>query len=62
MAVPGLDETAFPEAQENVQCAVAQHMAIARMAGDSLYLAVLAAFVMDCSTKGKFVQDTLLVS
>ena len=60
-AILRADETPFLEAKKYVEGAVRQDMTIACETSYSVYLAVITPFVMDGSTKGEFVQNTLFV-
>lgn len=61
LAVLRADEAPFLQAQKYVDRAVLQDMTIARETGYRAYLAVIAPFVVDGSTEGEFMQNTLLV-
>ena len=57
-----MDQPPLPEAIEHVKRAISQNVTVPRVTGDGAYLAVFAAFMVDRATKGKLVQNTLLVS
>jgi len=56
-----VDEASFPQLQEHVERAICEDMTVTRITGDRTYLAVPVPFVVDASTKGEFVQDTLFL-
>jgi hypothetical protein len=61
LAILRTDEAPLFQAKKHVEGTVAEDMTIARVTGDGAYLAALAPFVVDGSTKGEFMQNTLLV-
>lgn len=55
------DKAALFQPVEYVERTVRQDVPVAGVASDFTYFAVLTAFVMDGSTQGEFVQNTLFV-
>ncbi len=61
LAVLRADEAPFSQAHKHVERAVRKDVTVARVTGDGAYLAALASFMVDCSAKGEFMQNTLFV-
>ncbi len=60
-AVDRADETPLSEAVEHGKGAIRQDMSMARVTGDGANFAVLTPIIVDGSTQGEFVQNTLFV-